>query len=114
LEWGEAPFHGLTLFLDSKEQSGIVFAIHIRVGENAVVKRPPGAKNLALGRAIGWQKTSSGRLNGIRLKNTTTAFSFVRSDQTDDGEINRVTPVSPAERSKKIYDEFLRSLIFGH
>jgi hypothetical protein len=102
-----------TIF-DSKEQSRIVFEIHIRVEENAVVKRPPGAKNLALGKAIGWQKTSSGILNGIRLKNTTTAVSFVRPDQTDDGEINLVTPVSQAERSKKTYDEFLRSLIFGH
>jgi len=110
----EAPFHGFTLFLDATERSCIVFEVHIRVDEGTVVVRPIGAKRIVLGKAIGWQKTMSGVSNGVRLINKITTFSFVQADQTDDGEIILVAPVSQAEKSANIYEEFVRNLNFGH
>jgi hypothetical protein len=110
----EAPFHGFAVFLDATEQSCILFEVHIRVDENAVVEPPVAAKRLALGKAIGWQKTISGVINGTGFVNTTTTFSFVQADQTDDGEIILVAPLSQAGGLAKIYDEFVHNLDFGH
>jgi hypothetical protein len=110
---GEAPFHGFTLFLDAAGDSCIVFEVHIRVDEDAV-KLPAGAKRLAIGKAIGWQEKVWGLINGSRFLNATTTFSFVQSDQIDDGEITLVAPESHSETAMKTYDEFVRNLHFGH
>ncbi len=115
--WGgvadEAPFHGFTLFLDAAGESCIEFYVHIRVDEDAAVKPPTGAKRLALGRAIGWQTRVSGVINGSRFLNTTTTFSFVQSDQIDDGDIILAAPQSHSETAMNTYDEFIRNLHFG-
>jgi hypothetical protein len=109
----EAPFHGFTIFPDGTKQTCIDFDVHIRAGEDTVVQRPAAAKRIALGKAIGWQTRVSGVINGSRMVNITTAFSFIQADQTDDGTIILVAPESRSEFAMKIYDEFVRNLKFG-
>jgi hypothetical protein len=110
----EAPFHGFTLFLDAAGDSCILFEVHIRVDDEAVVRPPVGAKRVNIGKAIGWQNKASGIVNGTRFINATTTFSFVQPDQIDDGEITLVAPKSRSEEAMKTYDEFVQNLRFGN
>lgn len=116
--WGgvdeSAPFHGFTIFLDSKAKSCIVFEVHIRVDESDTVARPPRAKFIMRGKAEGWQTSYTGAIDGIKLTNVMTWFSFKQHDQTDDGSILLITPSSNAVDALRVYDSFLRNLVFGH
>jgi hypothetical protein len=116
--WGgvaeAVPFHGFTIFLDSTEQSCIWFEIHLRVDESDAAPRPSEAKSLHLGRAEGWQTTSDGLVNGVRLSNVRTSFSFKRPSEIDDGEVLLVAPTSQMREALRTYDEFLKSVAFGH
>lgn len=111
---GSAPFHGFTVYLDAKGQSCISFEIHLRVDEGDVMENPPGATARQLGSAAGWQTVASGLVNGVRVNNIRTSFSLVRLDQVDDGVILLVAPASQMRRAERIYNEFLRSVVFGH
>lgn len=109
-----APFHGFTIFLDSKEQSCIDFEIHIRIDESKSVARPQKARYLSLGSARGWQTDNTGMIDGNKLRNVKTVFSFRQPDQIDDGMIILVAPAAKATSALRAYDEFLQSLVFGH
>ena len=99
--------------MDSNEQSCIVFEIHIRVDEDDTAKSPSQAEPPSLGKAKGWRTEVSGDVDGVKLRNVETAFSYRQPDQVDDGTILLVTPLSEANRTLPVYEEFLRSLVFG-
>lgn len=107
-----APFHGFMIFLESNEQSCILFEIHLRIDESDTVpplKSPP----ILLGKAEGFQTSSVGMIDGVRVSNVTTSFSFKRPGRIDDGIILLVAPESQMRRALPIYDEFLHSVSFG-
>ena len=116
--WGgvaeSAPFHGFTIFLDPKAKSCIMFEVRIRVNESDALAQPPKSKPISLGKATGWQTSYTGIVNGIRLTNVATTFSFKQPDQIDDGVVLLVAPAPNAQDALGIYDSFLRSLVFGH
>jgi hypothetical protein len=116
--WGgvaeSAPFHGFTIFLDSKAESCIVFEVHIRVDENETAVPRSRSKSILLGKVEGWQTSHTGVIDGIKLTNVQTRFSFRQPDQIDDGSILLVTPSSNAVDALRNYDSFLHNLVFGH
>jgi len=109
-----APFHGFVIFLDSTEQSCILFEVHLRVDESDGQIHSPRAKDLRLGKAEAWQTTNIGVIEGIQVSNIRTAFSFKQATQIDDGVVLLITPNSKVRELRRIYDGFLKSIVFGH
>ena len=109
-----APFHGFVIFLDAKEQSCILFEVHLRVDEGDSQIRISKAKNLRLGKANAWQTTNVGIIKGKRISNISTSFSFKQANQIDDGEVLLVAPTSTVGKASQIYEAFLKSVTFGH
>ncbi len=116
--WGgvaeTAPFHGFTIFLDSKKQSCILFEVHIRVDESGSEIHSSKTRNLHLGKADAWQTVHVGMKKNEQMNNIKTSFTFKQANQIDDGVILLVTPTSKMPESKQIYEEFLKSVVFGH
>ena len=106
-----APFHGFTIFLDRQQQSCIVFEVHIRVDRQSAPRRPAGATAIELGKATGWQTTTSGE--GLGLVNVITVFSFRRPHEVEDGSVLLVAPSARSENALRIYKAFLQRLRFG-
>jgi hypothetical protein len=108
----DAPFHGFTIFLDSKLSACIVFEIHVRVDENDKPAPPASAVPMRLGAASAWQSTRQSPLTSGPITNVRALLSFKRPDQVDDGEILLVAPTSALAEARPIYDAFVRSLVF--
>lgn len=116
--WGgiykDAPFHGFTIFLDSKMEACIIFEVHLRVDGDDTPRPPSAVTSIQLGKAQGWQWTREGRTaNNSRLTNIHLLFSFRQPDQIDDGEVLLITPTSRLKEAKATYDAFVRSIKFG-
>lgn len=115
--WGgvadSAPFHGFIIYLDGTRQSCIQLEIHLRVNEEDRPIKEAGAKSLSLGKAKAWQVRRSGTVGGVRLVNVATTFTFQQPDQNDDGVILLISPQKNMPKSRQIYKEFVRSIIFG-
>jgi hypothetical protein len=113
-----APFHGFTIFLGSAMQSCILFEIHVRVNhvsvnEDEAPLRLESAKTFSLGEAKAWQTSTSAMVGTGRLTNVKTLFSFKQGDQIADGEVLLVSPSAELEKTRPIYEAFLRSIRFG-
>ncbi len=113
--WGgvasNAPFHGFTIFLDPAMHSCIIFEIHLRIDEDEAPKRPKTSKTLLLGDATAWQVVSSSRAK--RLINIQTCFSFSHDGHTDDGKVLLITSAGYLQKTKPIFDTFLKSVALG-
>lgn len=104
-----APFHGFTIFLDSKMSSCINFEIHIRVSGDDASTFPQSTKKIRLGDGLARQWVNSGRGGGSFVTNINTSFSIERSGTIVDGTILLISPTSDLDRTKGIYDKFVRT-----
>lgn len=109
----DAPFHGFTMFLDEKQQTCIVFDIHVRVDEDEQPHHPSYAKKMHFGTARGWQWSTQGNAAGVPYSNVITTFSYGGSAGAADGEIRLIAPAADLAGTKQKYDEFVRTLSFG-
>lgn len=109
----DAPFHGFTISLDSSMRSCIVFEVHLRIDEDEVPLRPPTAKVLSLGNARAWQRSIVNRNHAKGIINITTYFSSKQEGQTNDGKILLVSRPEELQKTKSIYDAFVKSVAFG-
>jgi hypothetical protein len=107
-----APFHGFTIFLDSKSMSCIVVEMHIRIDDDEAPNHPSSAV-VQLGSSHGMQLTSRGEVAGAPFTNITTSFSATRGGEVDDGEVLLIAPTPEIAHMKRVYDAFLRSIKFG-
>jgi hypothetical protein len=108
-----APFHGFTIFLDPQMTTCIVFEVHIRVDEDDTSKPRRSAALMRLGEASAWQAIREGRVADADMTNISTVFSFEQSDQIDDGEVLLIAPTAKLPTAKRVYETFMRSLVFG-
>lgn len=111
--WGgvatDAPFHGFTIFLDSSMRSCIVFEIHLRIDDDEAPVRPRAAKTLSLGNAKAWQiSIKDGARGPITVS---TYFSHKQNGQTDDGKILLISPPEELQKTRSVYDSFLKSVL---
>ncbi len=107
----DAPFHGFTIFLDPSMRNCIVFEVHLRIDEDEVPVRPHVAKLLLLGNVTAWQVSSNNRAKGPI--NITTYFSFRQDSQIDDGKIILISRPDELQRTRSIYETFLKSVVLG-
>jgi hypothetical protein len=103
-----APFHGFTIFLDSKMESCIEFEVHLRVDQADAPGHSLVATPLQLGTAQAWRIVRE----GLNVTNITTSFSSKHLSRVDDGEIVLIAPTARLHEAKRAYDAFLDSVKF--
>ena len=109
-----APFHGFAIFLDSSEQSCIIFEIHIRVEDgDPSLHKLAGNNPVPLGHATGWQSRTAGLVNGQEMENLNLGFSNrSRPGEIDDGSVDLITPRAGSEAAIRSYRDFVGHLRF--
>ena len=103
-----SPFHGFTIFLDSKLESCLVFDIHLRVDEADAPERAADAALLSMGAAQAWTTTNA----QMGMTNIRTSFSSQQTKHFNDGQILLIAPTAALKKAKKTYESFLNSVKF--